>query len=484
MRSDNNLNVFVDKYKGLLGDEAGDFFDALKSERYYGVRANTLKVNADFRGVPDLPFKTDRKIPWAEGGYYYGGDEHPGKHPYHEAGLYYIQEPSAMVPARVLDPQPGEKILDLCAAPGGKSTQISAMMRQKGLLISNEINPARAKILSRNIERTGTANSIVTNMAPGELANIFPAYFDGISVDAPCSGEGMFRKDHDAVNEWSPDRVEMCAARQADILENAAAMVKPGGRIVYSTCTFSPEENECVIAKFLGDHPEFSVKRPENIAGYFSEGRPEWGGGRVELKDTIRIWPHLCKGEGHFVALLVKDAGEDEKSAETTGSKRDRQTRQDLRKRSDVRAEFEEFAADNLRGAERLTEGRRPYIDGDEIYMIPDMAPGFIADPGKLKAVRPGLDLGTARKGRFEPSQALAMFLTLSEVSECAELGTYENAVRYLRGETLPDTGEIGGKAYEKSWVLMTISGFPLGWSKASGGMLKNHYPKGLRINF
>ena len=301
--------AFVEKMEKLLGSDAEAFFKSYDAERKFGLRVNPLKQKSGEMPEEGEPLgdylKGLAKVPWAEEGFYYEADMRPGRHPFHEAGAYYIQEPSAMSVAEALSPKPGEQILDLCAAPGGKSTHLAGKMGGHGLLVCNEIHPARAKILSQNIERLGVENAVVTNMDPFRLAPEFPEFFDGIVVDAPCSGEGMFRKDENARNEWSPDHVKQCAGLQDGILDCAAAMLKDGGRIAYSTCTFSPEENEQSIARFLERHPEFSVVQPE-LVKYFSGGHPEWADGDEELKKTVRIWPHLADGEGHFLALLVK----------------------------------------------------------------------------------------------------------------------------------------------------------------------------------
>lgn len=253
--------AFQEKMKELLGGEYGDFVKSYEKERVQGLRFNQLKVNTD--EIPDgmrSEFQL-KKIPWVKEGYYYQGQSRPGKHVWHEAGVYYIQEPSAMAVVELLDPKPGDMVLDLCAAPGGKSTHIASRMKGEGLLISNEIHPARVKILSQNVERMGIANAVVTNENSRKLTDYFPEFFDKIVVDAPCSGEGMFRKDEGARDEWSPANVRLCADRQAEILDNAAVMLKGGGRLVYSTCTFSPEENEGSIQAFLERHPEFFVEQ-------------------------------------------------------------------------------------------------------------------------------------------------------------------------------------------------------------------------------
>lgn len=486
--------AFVRKMEMLLCKEAESFLKSYEEERRFGLRLNPLKrseLSEAFTAGGDSPLGNApgrlAKIPWAEEGYYYEEDMRPGRHPLHEAGLYYIQEPSAMAVCEALKPKGGERILDLCAAPGGKSTHIAGKMAQDGLLVCNEIHPERAKILSRNIERMGIANAVVLNMEPGALTSVFDGFFDGIVVDAPCSGEGMFRKDEDARAEWSPDHVRMCAARQDGILDCAAGMLKEGGRMVYSTCTFSPEENEQTVARFLKRHPFFTLERPD-CACFFEAGRPEWANGNRELEKTVRIWPHKTRGEGHFIALLIKRAYRDEEppcgfSGEerqripfADGKRGKRQGRQRSRQREETvpgRQEFTEFCEENLNDTGRLTANRRLTAFGDQLYLVPE---GFPCTDG-LKILRPGLHAGTLRKGRLIPSHALALFLRKAEARRTAEIGTGELAEKYLRGETV----RIPGGYEEKGWTLVTSGGCSLGWARASEGMLKNYYPKGLR---
>ena len=271
---------FCVRMKEMLGEEYAAFYASYDLPKYQALRINPLKTERD-TFLQQAPFSLNR-VPWTTNGYYYSGNDHPGRHPYHEAGVYYIQEPSAMAPAEYLMAEPGERILDLCAAPGGKSTQIACSMQGEGLIVCNEIHPARAKILSENIERMGVCNALVTNETPQKLSDNFREYFDRILVDAPCSGEGMFRKNEDACDEWSPENVENCAARQAEILDCAAEMLKPGGRLVYSTCTFAPAENEGSISRFLERHPEFSILPVEKKDGMMP-GVPAWKIGRAHV---------------------------------------------------------------------------------------------------------------------------------------------------------------------------------------------------------
>lgn len=485
---------FLDRMKEMLGEEYPAFLAGYEEERYQSLRINTLKADKTVFGEQTACSLTP--VPWASDGFYYARGDAPGKHPYHEAGVYYIQEPSAMAPVEYLmrslvcaEDMSRERILDLCGAPGGKSTQIATAMQGEGVLVCNEIHPARAKILSENVERMGIRNAMVTNETPQRLAGIFSEYFTRILVDAPCSGEGMFRKNEEACGEWSLDNVALCAARQDEILDCAASMLAPGGRLVYSTCTFAPAENEGSISRFLMRHPEFTVEKVPLAEG-MAPGVPEWAGsgskaGGVpgsgsspsmpELSNTIRLWPHRLKGEGHYLAVLRK-AGElcyDHPGTCRNGMEegipeRDRKTP------GKGCLEYLEFAKETLRlelprVAERFT-GR--YLKfGDQLYLIPEGMPRVKG----LKVLRPGLHLGTIKKNRFEPSHALALALRPGDVLHTVNLPHDSKEIRgYLNGETFPAVGE-------KGWYLVTVDGYSIGWGKLAGGILKNHYPKGLR---
>lgn len=447
--------AFQEKMKALLGGEYGDFIKSYEKERVQGLRFNQLKVNID--EIPDemqSEFQL-KKIPWVKEGYYYHSQSRPGKHAWHEAGVYYIQEPSAMAVVELLDPKPGDVVLDLCGAPGGKTTHIASRMKGEGLLVSNEIHPARVKILSQNVERMGIANAVVTNADSRKLTDYFPEFFDKIVVDAPCSGEGMFRKDEGARAEWSPASVRLCAERQAEILDNAAAMLKGGGRLIYSTCTFSPEENEGSIQAFLERHPEFFVEQVPVYEG-FGHGRPEWNShGREELRHTVRIWPHQVEGEGHYLAVLKKSGNPVE-----------------IRRKYPAVSSGAFVLSLNAIGTHVKLEGKRVVQFGDQVYALPET----MVDYKGLKVVRPGLHLGTLKKSRMEPSHALALSLNREQACQCYDMKTGEEISRYLKGETL-QTEEPA----ENGWVLMLADGYSLGWAKRVGTTLKNHYPKGLR---
>ena len=450
---------FLERMQKLLGNEYEEFLAGYEQENRHSLRLNPLK----YMGAESLlPFPVS-PILWEKNGYYYEEDAQPGKHPYHEAGLYYIQEASAMAPVHYLDPKPGEKILDLCAAPGGKSTQIAAAMQGDGLLICNEIHPARAKILSENVERMGIRNALVVNETPDKLAERFEAYFDRILVDAPCSGEGMFRKNQDACEEWSLENVKHCAERQAQILNAAAGMLKPGGRLVYSTCTFSPEENEGSICHFLQTHPEFTILPAEKMEG-MTGGRADWMSADEsveEIENTIRLWPHKLSGEGHYLAVLVKEG----QAAEGYQGFCRYGIENGIREKDC--GEFLKFQQEYLK-----CHLSGIYLRfGDQLYLAPESIPSL----QKMKVLRAGLHLGTVKKDRFEPSHALALALKPQDVKNTVDFTADDPKVRsYLSGMTLQLEGE-------KGWYLVTVDGLSIGWGKLAGGILKNHYPRGLR---
>jgi len=452
--------AFQERMKSMLKDEFTDFIQSYETTAYQGLRVNSLKID-----VPTFlslsPFSL-KPIPWCPTGFYYSKEDRPGKHPYHAAGLYYIQEPSAMSVVEVLEPQPGESILDLCAAPGGKSTQIASKMKGQGFLVSNEFNQARSKALSENIERCGIPHALVTNETPERLAQRFPVFFDRILVDAPCSGEGMFRKLEEACEDWTNDKVALCSRMQREILSYAASMLKPGGTLVYSTCTFSAEENEIQIAQFLSEYPEFKLETIQ-LKQEFSAGRPEWANDVQEVTKTARLWPHLLKGEGHFIAKLSKLSTEDELPKSIGKNRRPPVDKQALLLFENFRKEFTTLPP---------YPEQQMLLFGEQLYLTPKDMPSI----DKLKVLRPGLHLGTVKKGRFEPSHALALALSKEHSRHSVSLASDQPEVyRYLKGECLLNEGAA------KGWTLVCVDQFPLGWGKVSNGQLKNHYPKGLR---
>ncbi len=468
---------YTDRMSILLGDEYPAFEASYRNNRNYGLRINPLKIEeTDIAAIlSDIGADTGDTVPWCSEGYYYDKDSCPaGRSPYHEGGAYYIQEPSAMSVVSVLDPNPGERVCDLCAAPGGKTTHIAGRMMGRGILVANEIVPDRARILARNVERMGAANCIVTNASPQDLALRFPGYFHKVCVDAPCSGEGMFRKDAGAAGEWSTANVDMCVRRQADILDSAADMVMPGGMIVYSTCTFEPAENEMAIASFVSRHPDWHIA-DTGLDSIPTRGRPEWAGGYPDVSMSTRIWPHVSRGEGHFVAVLIKD-GDTDKGKGRNG---------DLGKKNAALCdEITRFLHTEL-GLEDITvTPERIYEKAENCYLLPD---GFDANRlTGIRVIRPGLELANKKKNRLEPAHALAMSVSKRQKYNACNL-TMDEAFLFLKGETfMPSAcrgpaGEESGEAPRNGWVIASIKGVSLGWGKLTGNMLKNHYPKGLR---
>ena len=438
---------FLRRMRALLGEtEYEAFLAAAERPRSVALRFNPLKTTSP----PELPEFGLTPVPWEKHGFYYDPDTRPGLSPWHDAGLYYLQEASAMAPAGLLDVRPGMRVLDLCAAPGGKSTQLAAAMEGKGLLVCNEIQPKRAAVLGRNLERMGVANALALNEHPRRLEARFSGFFDRILVDAPCSGEGMFRKEEAASADWSEETVAMCARRQGEILASAARMLRPGGRLVYSTCTFSPEENEGVISAFLKSHDDFHVA--EARAPWFAPGRHDWVQDPAPgLERTFRLWPHRLRGEGHFAAVLERDG-----RAEPVCLPAVRPTA--------APPELRDF----LRRLEiTLPEGRLIAF-GQGLWMAPEEMPELAG----LKVVRPGLEVGAMRPGRLEPAHALAMWL--GGCASCADFPADSPEIAaYLSG------GTVAGP--QRGWTLLTAGGLGLGWAKGSGGVLKNHLPKGLR---
>ncbi|KNY26625.1 RsmF rRNA methyltransferase first C-terminal domain-containing protein [Pseudobacteroides cellulosolvens] len=452
---------FLEKMKNLLGEEEYKLFmNSFEKPRFYGLRINTLKVSIeDF--IKISPFKLT-PIPWTKDGFYYSGDYSPGKHPYYNAGLYYIQEPSAMYPGFVADARPGERILDLCAAPGGKSVQLAAGLEGKGILVSNDINADRVKALVKNIELCGIKNAVVTNETPDNLARRFGAFFDKVLVDAPCSGEGMFRKDEEAQRSWSNFKSDKCAVMQRDILESADKLLKPGGYLIYSTCTFSPEEDEMMISEFLQKHSDYTICDVPKCGG-IDDGRPEWSDGDISLLKTSRLWPHKLDGEGHFTAMLRKgesidDDGKHDRLGMNASGKLDKA----------LLDEFFRFTANNFNCE---IKGRFELM-GSHLYCLPFETPSLDG----LKIAKFGWYLGEFNKGKFNPSHSMVISLKKEDINNVLELSSSSNEVlSYLKGETLIREEQDDGL------TCVCVDGYTLGWAKCSGGVIKNQYPKGWR---
>ncbi len=456
-----NLPVaFTDKMKKLLGNEYDEYIACYDETRLYGLRVNTKKISVEeFKKI--CPFEI-RPIPWIENGFYYDGEKvQAAKHPYYFAGLYYLQEPSAMTPANRLPIEPGDKVLDVCAAPGGKATELGAKLKGEGVLIANDISNSRAKGLLKNIEVFGIGNVLVLSEEPGKLEEYFPEYFDKILIDAPCSGEGMFRKDKKMVKAWEEHGPAFFAKIQRSIVTQAARMLKPGGMMLYSTCTFDPEENEGTIEYLMQQYPEFEIKEIRPYEG-FACGKPEV----TEFKDesfakTVRIWPHKMHGEGHYVALLQK------------GEKIEKDTlKASKNKAKKVPEEILEFFKDVY----WEMDWSRLELYSEKVYYMPEDIPNVKG----IRFLRTGLYLGDLKKNRFEPSQSLAMCLKREEYKNTVNLTVEdERVIKYLKGETIDVDDIVSAKA--KGWQLVLVDGYPLGWGKLANGTLKNKYLPGWR---
>lgn len=435
---------YTEKMQKLLGEEYPRYLESFEESRYFGLRVNPLKLMPEV--FLDQNVFSLTSVPWCNEGFYYAGDERPAKHPYYHAGLYYLQEPSAMSPGAILPIQPGERVLDVCAAPGGKSTQLGAGLQGEGLLVANDISAGRAKALLKNIELFGIRNAVVMSEPPERLKERLPNFFDKILIDAPCSGEGMFRKEPDMVKSWNEEMLAFCQKEQAKILEACAEMLRPGGMMLYSTCTFAVEENEKSLADFLERHQEFSLVPIEKKYGFSA--------GIGELSQCARLYPHKIKGEGHFLALMQK-----------AGNSHDALFSEEACEKEKDILPYLEFEKEVLKT--KLSGTFK--IFGDSLYLLPKGMPTMKG----LRALRTGWQLGTLKKGRFEPSQAFAMGLFKEEVTSVEDfpLGD-DRVIRYLKGETVEADGKEG-------WTLVCVDGFPLGWAKRQGGRLKNKYAVG-----
>lgn len=556
---------FLERMERMLGTEYEAFLKSYEEPRKFGLRVNTAKISVEeFQKL--APFHLT-PIPWVPNGFYYEREDDPARHPFYYAGLYYLQEPSAMTPATVLPVVPGERVLDLCAAPGGKATALGAKLRGEGLLVANDISASRAKALLKNLEVFGIANSYVTNAVPERLAEQFEESFDKILVDAPCSGEGMFRKDLANARVWSLEKVEECAKTQHAIIRSAVSMLRPGGLLLYSTCTFSPEENEQTIASLLAEKPEMELLEIPWYEG-FSHGRPELADGNEMLTRCVRIFPHKMDGEGHFLALLRKrrageepgrysvvlaeaGAGEDRPEVQTDrmqnagselmeaagqnkcGAVSAAEAASQNQWNASVPAKEAEVSKENFskkkqkgkkgkseevlsftgkKGGKRsasvdnstkrpgsggqstaasereavldfLSDVRADYredaleIRGGQVYYTKNRLPVSRSIP----FLRNGLYMGEVRKGRFEPSQSLAMALTGKSYDSVIDLDQADGRVRkYLCGETI-EVDDLT-PARPKGWQLVCVNNYPLGWGKLVNGTLKNKYHPGWRM--
>jgi len=449
---------FKNKYQQLMKPgEYSDFIESLSKPKISGLRVNSLKIDIS-KWIEISPFKIS-PVPWSRDGFYLKDDERPGTHPYYYAGLYYIQEPSAMLPAEVLNAKPGDRVLDLCAAPGGKTVRLAADMENCGLLVSNDINPKRIKALEKNVELCGVINTVITNESPENLAVVYEGFFNKILLDVPCSGEGMFRKDPEAIRSWKRYKPFELQGLQRMIFDEAYRMLAPGGTLVYSTCTFNPEENEQNIAHFITKYPDLYLKEiPKNFG--IEPGRPDWADGNPELLKTARLWPHRVNGEGHFTAYLGR-MGEDD--SEHTDQADEKLTGAE----ENIPKSFYEFIEEMVN---KKIEGNLR-VRGSELYLMPH---GY-ETAGRIKTVKTGLYLGSEEHQKFVPSQSLIMSLRWNEIKKSKSLFLDDPLLpKYLKGETLPLEGE-------KGYIGIGVDNYPLGWGKFEEDRLKNLYPKGWR---
>ncbi|WAH38485.1 NOL1/NOP2/sun family putative RNA methylase [Alicyclobacillus dauci] len=456
-------DAFVKQMAPLLGSEWADFAAAMSEAPTRGVRVQRYSVRqgaTDGDSVPQAILQhLESPILWMPFGYYINERAPLGRTVFHEAGALYIQEPSAMAIARAIDPKPGERILDLCAAPGGKTTAIAALLQNQGQLVANEIHPTRVRILAENLERMGAAAAVV-NHSPDELAAVWPEKFDAILVDAPCSGEGMFRKDPAAAQEWTAESPDICSRRQQDILRSAVKMLRPGGRLIYSTCTFNPQENERIVA-WLEDDLHLTVEELPLWPGW-SPGEPNFAFGRESLAKARRLWPHRARGEGHFVARLRKRAEH--------GTADDAERGKDKQRKHSWSQAWESWLAEHMveyPSSWLVPREHKGVLFSDEVTGLPTRG---------LRMLRSGTPLASLAKDRIEPLHGIALRCAPKDFRFVVEVDE-ETAIAYMRGEALANDGG------HKGHTVIVHQGLVLGWVKAIPGRLNNLYPKGWRKN-
>ncbi|ACX52377.1 Fmu (Sun) domain protein [Ammonifex degensii KC4] len=448
---------FLQRMACLLGEEVKPFAEALRRSEFPALRVNTLKLLPE-HFAKRSPFPLE-PVPWCPEGFVVPDiGARPALHPYHAAGLYYLQDPAAMLAGVLLDPRPGEWVLDLCAAPGGKATHLAARLQNCGVLVANDPNPRRVTVLARNLERIGVTCAVVLQEEPARLAQRFAGLFDRVLVDAPCSGEATLAHDPEARRRWSPKKLRSMAAWQGRILAEAARLTRPGGYLLYATCTFAPEENEEVIASFLEAHPEFRLVEVERHP-LFDRGHPEWSRLPLpELARAVRLWPHRGPGKGHFYALLQKEGEETP-------------PRPQPRNLLPLEAEkaYRTFCERHLKDAP-AKEGLVLWWEG--VYRVPlplEMLEG-------LRVLRPGWWLGSFKQGKFVPDHALALGIKAKQANQVLSFSLSDPRLKaYLRGEELPLNAEEG-------WVLVAVEEFPLGWGYCRQGRLRNFYPRAWRL--
>lgn len=456
---------FVSKYQKLLGEkESQDFFDAIENDNSKkGFRLNSLKN--DFQKVN---YSLDDPIKFADNAYYGTAS---GNDIEWVSGIVYSQDPSAMYPAQIAEIAPGERVLDLCAAPGGKSTALAEKLAGQGILVANEISGLRAKILRENLERWGATNVVVTNESPDKLATKFVKYFDKIVIDAPCSGEGMFRKDPDAMQYWSQDYVIKCQIRQKEIIEQAVKMLKPGGKIIYSTCTYSPEEDEQIVSWLVKEYG-FKILPIKHYPG-MSAGHPEWADGSDSLKKAVRLWFQDGVGEGQFVALLQASDDGEVVVKKNKKKKKARRAKTSAQKLDKKQQELVNKVLDNFNLPASFADWNKTALNSNDHVYLPAVADSELQG---LHVLSNGVELGILKKNRFEPGHQLAQVLGQKKQKQVIELSDEATYRKFLHGETLKVTSDLRG------FVLVSYQDHIFSFGKVGGDqMLKNFYPKGLR---
>lgn len=465
--------AFLARIKEQLKDEYDDFVKTYDENPRRGIRINTLKISAD-DAVKRAPFNME-PVPWVKNGFFISGDDDPAGHPFYRAGLYYIQEPSAMTPADRLPIDKGDRVLDLCAAPGGKATALAAKLEGTGMLLANDASASRCRALLHNLELSGTSNIIVTNEIPQNLEKLFPQFFDKIMVDAPCSGEGMFRKEPEVADSWSEERVEFFSKQQKGILKSAAAMLKPGGLMMFSTCTFSPDEDEKSVEYLLKECGDMELIDIEEYDGFSHDGGKSVSVDKIEK--TVRIWPHKMCGEGHFLALFRKNADLDlELSAPVSDKRRDKKKGKKKKDRGNtLNASFSKeektIFGEFLNGLSERFKAYSYENKNGKVYMIPFDA----SDIPKMRFLRCGMYMGELRKNRFEPSQALALNLKSGEFASEISFDPDDRRLwDYFEGMQIQLTGEETEKP--NGIILVKTEDFPVGFGKKTGEVIKSRY--------
>ena len=465
--------AFLERMRGQLKGEYESFIKTYDEYPHRGIRVNTLKISAE-DVKKRAPFNME-PVPWVKNAFIISDEDNPAGHSFYRAGLYYIQEPSAMTPADRLPIDEGDKVLDLCAAPGGKATALAAKLNGTGMLVANDVSASRCRALLHNLELFGAANIMVTNELPQNLEKKFPAFFDKIMVDAPCSGEGMFRKEPEVADSWTKERVEFFAKQQKSILKSAVAMLKDGGLLMYSTCTFSPDEDEKSVEYLLSECDDMKLIDIEGYEG-FSHGDKEYAT-FDDIEKTVRIWPQKMAGEGHFLALFRKE-GKTDLQADSAGHDKRKNKKKDKKKRGssnlmsssfsrDERVIFEEF----LNGLSARFKSYTYENKSGKVYMMPF----DLHDIPQMRFLRCGMYMGELKKNRFEPSQALALNLKNGEfVNEISFEENDERLHDYFEGAQINlDEAEQEKK---NGIILIKVSDFPVGFGKKTGEVIKSRY--------